>query len=130
MRSYATPALNSTSLLKLLFIPLLLAIPFSTVGQEEKALEKAAIQQKRQPPENAKPAEPKKPDHEKKPEDESKPKDPMSPPTFNGLKLRSIGPAFTSGRVVGIAVDPNKAARSFVAAASGGVRDTSPEGTN
>ena len=27
------------------------------------------------------------------------PRDPMSTPTFNGLRLRSIGPAFTSGRV-------------------------------
>ena len=121
MRADATPTLNSTSLLKLLVIPLFLAIPFSTVGQEEKVLEKAAVQQKRKPPETARPAEPTKPEDEKKPEDESKPKDPMSPPTFNGLKLRSIGPAFTSGRVVGIAVDPNNAARYFVAAASGGV---------
>ena len=53
----------------------------------------------------------------------------MSAPTFNGLKLRSIGPAFTSGRVVGFAVDPNNPARYFVAAASGGVWKTINNGT-
>ena len=44
----------------------------------------------------------------------------MASGTFNGLKFRSIGPAFTSGRVIGFAVDPNNAARYFVASASGG----------
>jgi hypothetical protein len=48
--------------------------------------------------------------------------------TFNGLRLRSIGPAFTSGRVSGIAVDPNNPARD-VAAASGGVWKTINNGT-
>ncbi len=43
------------------------------------------------------------------------PRDPMSTPTFNGLRLRSIGPAFTSGRIIGFAVDPNNPARYFVA---------------
>ncbi|HKP35977.1 MAG TPA: hypothetical protein VJT71_03895 [Pyrinomonadaceae bacterium] len=61
---------------------------------------------------------------EPKPEGDSAPRDPMSSPTFNGLRLRSIGPAFTSGRVSGIAVDPNNAARYFVSAASGGVWKT------
>jgi photosystem II stability/assembly factor-like uncharacterized protein len=53
----------------------------------------------------------------------------MSSPTFNGLKLRSIGPAFASGRVVGFAVDPNNPARYFVAVASGGVWKTINNGT-
>ncbi len=44
----------------------------------------------------------------------------MSTATFNGMKLRGIGPAFTSGRVVGFAVDPADSNRYFVAAASGG----------
>src|SRR5207249_1887460 len=72
-------------------------------------------------PETAKSTEQKK--DEKKLEEE-KPKDPLSAPTFNGLKMRSIGPAFTSGRVSGIAVDPNNPAHYFVAAASGGVWKT------
>src|SRR5690242_3086485 len=42
-------------------------------------------------------------------EDEARPRDPMSSPTFNGLRFRSLGPAFTSGRVIGFAVDPNNA---------------------
>ena len=37
----------------------------------------------------------------------------MSTPTFNGLRFRSIGPAFTSGRVIGFAVDPKNPAKYF-----------------
>ena len=59
-----------------------------------------------------------------KPEDENRPRDPMSTPTFNGLRMRSIGPAFTSGRVIGFAVEPNNPTRYFVAVASGGVWKT------
>src|SRR6266576_4836795 len=54
-------------------------------------------------------------------EDENRTRDPMSSPTFNGLRFRSLGPAFTSGRVIGFAVDPNNASKYFVASASGGV---------
>ena len=62
-------------------------------------------------------------------EDENRPRDPMSFATFNGLRFRSIGPAFTSGRVIGFAVDPNNPARYYVAAASGGVWKTVNNGT-
>ncbi len=62
-------------------------------------------------------------------EDENRPRDPMSTPTFNGLRFRSIGPAFTSGRVNAFAVDPNNAARYYVASASGGVWKTINNGT-
>jgi len=57
------------------------------------------------------------------------PRDPMSTPTFNGLRFRSIGPAFTSGRVIGFAVDPKNPARYFVGVASGGVWRTVNGGT-
>ena len=53
----------------------------------------------------------------------------MSTPTFNGLRFRSIGPAFTSGRVIGFAVDPRNPARYFVGVASGGVWKTVNSGT-
>jgi len=56
------------------------------------------------------------------------PRDPMSTPTFNGLRLRSIGPAFTSGRISGFAVDPNNPTRYYVAVASGGVWKTTNAG--
>ncbi|HEU5239208.1 MAG TPA: hypothetical protein VFU37_18910, partial [Pyrinomonadaceae bacterium] len=62
-------------------------------------------------------------------EDENRPRDPMSSVTFNGLRFRSIGPAFTSGRVIGFAVDPNNPARYYVAAASSGVWKTVNNGT-
>ena len=100
-------------------VTLTLSHPVS--AQEEKAAEKAAAQKARSEaaakqqasPEPAKDEQAAKPEGEK--EDDKKPKDPMSTPTFNGLRFRSIGPAFTSGRVIGFAVDPNNPARYFVA---------------
>lgn len=56
-------------------------------------------------------------------------RDPMSPATFNGLRLRSIGPALISGRVIAFAVDPNDRSRYYAAAASGGVWKTTNAGT-
>jgi len=132
MRRYATSIRNSVAFICFLFIPLLLAASISAGAQEQKAPEKPKQKTQQKPettqptPEAAKSTEQKQ--DEKKPEEE-KPKDPMSAPTFNGLKLRSIGPAFTSGRISGIAVDPNNAARYFVAAASGGVWKTINNGT-
>ena len=153
MRPFANTTLPSArlllqiSLIALLIAPPLSAFAFVRIGsgsdrvmmplygltQEAKPVEKQKPKQeapaKQQPsPETAK-TETKKPEEEQKPEDENKPKDPMSSPTFNGLKFRSIGPAFTSGRVVSIAVDPNNSARYFVAAASGGVWKTINDGT-
>jgi photosystem II stability/assembly factor-like uncharacterized protein len=60
---------------------------------------------------------------------DKKPAEPMSAESFSGLKLRSIGPALTSGRVVGFAVNPNDRGHFFVAAASGGVWKTTNAGT-
>jgi len=55
--------------------------------------------------------------------------EPMSSGTFSGLRFRSIGPAVTSGRVNGFAVDPNDRAKYYVAVASGGVWKTVNAGT-
>ena len=122
--------------LPLVSISLLFAMPLFAFAQEEKAAEKAAAQKARQEaaakqqasPEAAKQDETKKPDEEKT-DEATKPADPMSSPTFNGLRLRSVGPAFTSGRVIGFAVEPNNPAHYFVAAASGGVWKTINNGT-
>src|SRR5690349_13327274 len=57
-----------------------------------------------------------------------RPQDPMAA-AFNGLRVRSIGPALTSGRVVSFAVDPNDRAKYFVGVASGGVWKTVNAGT-
>ena len=56
---------------------------------------------------------------------------PPAKPSLNltGLKLRSIGPAMISGRIVDLAVDPANAAHYFIAAASGGVWKTLNNGT-
>ncbi|OLD26552.1 MAG: glycosyl hydrolase [Acidobacteria bacterium 13_1_40CM_3_55_6] len=115
---------------------LIVLVPLSAFGQRDNKsakteAEKPASQETaRQQPSPV----PVKPDESKKPEqaaseDESKPRDPMSTPTFNGLKFRSIGPAFTSGRVIGFAVEPNNPAHFFVASASGGVWKTVNDGT-
>lgn len=53
----------------------------------------------------------------------------MSAATFRGLRLRSIGPAFASGRVTSIAVNPLDKAHYFVGVASGGVWKTTNSGT-
>ncbi|HEY9113605.1 MAG TPA: hypothetical protein VIN10_02840, partial [Bacteroidales bacterium] len=48
----------------------------------------------------------------------------MSDKTFSGLKLRSIGPAFTSGRIADIVIHPENNNLWYVAAGSGGVWKT------
>lgn len=54
---------------------------------------------------------------------------PYEEKTFSGLQLRPIGPAFTSGRIADLAVDPHDARTWFVAAASGGLWKTTNAGT-
>lgn len=61
-------------------------------------------------------------------EPDKKPAELMSAETFSGLKVRSIGPAVASGRVVGFAVQPNNRAQYYVAVASGGVWRTDNAG--
>src|SRR6185369_3809393 len=51
------------------------------------------------------------------------------PSPYNGLKLRSIGPALTSGRIADIAVHPRDNRIWYVAVASGGVWKTTNAGT-
>jgi photosystem II stability/assembly factor-like uncharacterized protein len=53
---------------------------------------------------------------------------PLSAKTFAGLKLRSIGPAITSGRIGDIAVHPRDKAQYYIAVASGGVWKTTNSG--
>ena len=48
----------------------------------------------------------------------------------SGLKLRSIGPALTSGRIADIAVDPTNKSIWYVASAAGGVWKTTNAGTS
>ncbi|MSP84265.1 MAG: glycosyl hydrolase [Flavobacteriaceae bacterium] len=49
--------------------------------------------------------------------------------TFTGLKFRSIGPAFMSGRIADIVIDPNNPSIWYVAVGSGGVWKTENSGT-
>ena len=47
--------------------------------------------------------------------------DPWSDKNFEGLALRSIGPAFMSGRIADIAIHPEDDKTWYIAVASGGV---------
>ena len=49
--------------------------------------------------------------------------------TFSGLEFRSIGPAFTSGRIADIAIHPQRQSTWYVGAGSGGVWKTENRGT-
>ena len=66
-------------------------------------------------------------DAKKKNKDEQK-KDQLEASNFSSFKWRSIGPAFTSGRIADFAVDPNNFAHYFVGAASGHVWKTTNDG--
>ena len=55
--------------------------------------------------------------------------DPMSASTFTGLRLRLVGPAFTSGRIGDLAVDPTNRSIYYLAVSSGGVWKTTNNGT-
>lgn len=48
---------------------------------------------------------------------------------FSTLKFRSVGPAFTAGRIADIAVNPNNHSEYYLAVASGGVWKTTNAGT-
>ncbi len=65
---------------------------------------------------------------EKKGVEAKKPETLLSAGNLAGLKLRGIGPALTSGRVADIAVNPERPAEFWVAAASGGVWKTTSGG--
>ncbi len=58
-----------------------------------------------------------------------KEKDPFVSGTFSGLKFRSIGPAYCSGRIGDLAVNPDKPSEYYVAVASGHVWKTVNAGT-
>ncbi len=55
--------------------------------------------------------------------------DTLKSSTFSGLKWRSIGPAFTSGRIADFAVNPLNHSEYYVAVASGHVWKTKNNGT-
>jgi photosystem II stability/assembly factor-like uncharacterized protein len=57
------------------------------------------------------------------------PSDTLKCSTFSGLKLRSIGPAFASGRISCLAVNPDNHSEYFVGVASGNVWKTVNSGT-
>lgn len=64
----------------------------------------------------------------KKDKEDEKQESKVKSSTFSGLKFRSIGPSFTSGRISDFAVNPNNYAEFFVAVSSGHVWKTENNG--
>ena len=62
------------------------------------------------------------------PKEETKKKEGIDPDTFKGLKFRSIGPAFTSGRISDFAVNPNNPSEYYAGVASGHIWKTTNAG--
>jgi hypothetical protein len=62
-------------------------------------------------------------------EEVEEPETKLNADTLSGLKLRGIGPAISSGRVVDFAVTPGKRHRYFAATASGNLWKTDNAGT-
>jgi hypothetical protein len=60
---------------------------------------------------------------------ETKAMDTLKSGDFSGLKFRSIGPAFSSGRIADFAVNPKHPEEYFVAVASGHIWKTTTSGT-
>jgi photosystem II stability/assembly factor-like uncharacterized protein len=106
---------------------LVLALMSPAVAQTKRPRPQQAKEEvQKQKPETP-PAGEKKPE-EKNKKEEARPRDPMSAPTFTGLKLRLIGPAVISGRIVDFAVNPKNRAQFYAAAASGGLWKTTNAG--
>jgi len=61
--------------------------------------------------------------------DKKKEHGPWATSNFSGLSFRSIGPAFTSGRIADFAVNPKNTSEYYVAAASGHIWKTTNSGT-
>ncbi len=66
---------------------------------------------------------------EKKKDSDTKKSDTIKSGQVSGLKFRSIGPAFTSGRIADFAVNPKNHSEYYVAAASGHIWKTNNNGT-
>ncbi len=64
----------------------------------------------------------------KKKKNDNEKKEEFSSSTLSGLKFRSIGPAFASGRIADFAVNPNNHSEWYVAVASGNIWKTSNNG--
>ena len=56
-------------------------------------------------------------------------KDEVKATDLSGLKFRSVGPAFMSGRIADIAINPENENEWYVAVGSGGVWKTNNSGT-
>jgi photosystem II stability/assembly factor-like uncharacterized protein len=61
--------------------------------------------------------------------EEDSPEPGFNEPTFMGFEFRSIGPAFTAGRIADIAIDPRNQSTWYVGVGSGGVWKTRNRGT-
>ena len=117
---------NNFNLFNGILATLLLAvILFSAPAFAQKAKAKKEPVKK----ETAKTESPKKETSKKESAKQETKSDSIKSSTFGGLKWRSIGPAFTSGRIADFAVNPNNHSEWYVAVASGHVWKTMNNGT-
>ena len=117
---------NNFNLFNGILATLLLAvILFSAPAFAQKAKAKREPVKK----ETAKTESPKKETSKKESAKQETKSDSIKSSTFGGLKWRSIGPAFTSGRIADFAVNPNNHSEWYVAVASGHVWKTMNNGT-
>ncbi len=112
------------------FAVALISSPLATLAQEERRAERETVERVRQErANNPQAAGQQQPNQQQARQEPQRPADPMSTGTFSGLRLRLIGPAFTSGRISDIAVHPKDPNHYYVAVASGGVWKTTNNGT-
>ena len=119
-------SLFNSFLATLLFAVILLS-GFSAFAQKSKAKKEPAKQEVKK--EKTKPASEPKAKAKKETAKAVAKSDTLKSGTFGGLKWRSIGPAFTSGRIADFAVNPQNHSEWFVAVASGHVWKTTNNGT-
>ncbi len=126
MRKTTLTLFNGT--ITALIVVIMLSSGFGAFAQKSKTSKKEPAKQEVKKDKAKSTAAPKSKSKKESAKLEAK-SDTLKSATFSGLKWRSIGPAFTSGRIADFAVNPNNHSEWFVAAASGHVWKTSNNGT-
>jgi photosystem II stability/assembly factor-like uncharacterized protein len=119
--------MKNTKLWGVLLIAALFLLTVTGSAQQKTESTKAEKKEKIEKSEQKEKAE--KPEKKEKKDKEEKKDSVMNSGLVGGLKLRSIGPAFTSGRIADFAVNPKDHTEWFVAVASGHIWKTNNNGT-
>ncbi|MDY7109833.1 MAG: glycosyl hydrolase [Planctomycetota bacterium] len=123
---------TTNQLIVLLALLLCLIVPSARAEAQDEEAEEVAVQKQEsaEPDEESKGADQEaEGEEEETGEEEEDEEEVLTAGTFAGLKLRCLGPALTSGRIVDFAVEPGNRSHYYVAVASGGVWKTTNAGT-